>query len=123
MIQDGTKAPKKKDKKQEEEERKKKDQEELEKKQKEEEERKKKEEEEAAAALLAAKKAEEEKKAAGKKGPLPKGAKGLEEKKEEVPVIETEEQKLQREKVEINAQLDEIKKQCDALNAKLKLLS
>lgn len=111
------KPKKKKDPKEEEEEKKRKEQEEADKKAKEEEERKKKEEEEAA------RKAEEEKKAKGAKAPPAKPGAKVEEKKEEEKVVETDEQKIAREKTEINAQIEEIKKQCDALAAKLKLLS
>lgn len=82
----GKSVEKKKKKEPDEDEKKKKEAEEQERIRKEEEERKKKEEEEAA------KKAEEEKKAKGAAKPAPgkPGAK-VEEKKEEVPVVETEE--------------------------------
>ncbi len=104
---------------QEEEERKRKEAEEAERKRKEEEERKKKEEEEAA------RKAEEEKKAKGgaKSGAAAaKGGKKQEEEKKEEPVVETEEQRIAREKAEVNNQIDELKKQIEAYNNKLKLL-
>eukprot|EP00347_Sterkiella_histriomuscorum_P014639 403360114 len=115
---DGKQVTVKKTKKQlqeEEDERKRKEAEEQERIRKEEEERKKKEEEEAA------RKAEEEKKAKEKKQPPAKGKKQEEEKKDE-PVIETEEQKIAREKAETLVQIDDLKKHIEAYSNKLKLL-
>lgn len=112
----GEKKKSKKELQKEEEERKKKEEEEKERLRKEEEERLLRQLEEEKK-----RKEEEEKKAKEKKGPPPKGKKGEEEKKEE-PVIETEEHKMAREKIEVQAQIEELKKQMDLYSNKLKHL-
>lgn len=66
------------------------------------------------------KKEEEEKKAAKGKG---KGGKKAEEEKKDEPVVETEEQKLERQKAEVNKELEELRKYTSQLQEKVKLIA